>query len=306
MMLRGVIILALLATLVYLVKHIQPVAEPGGAVKVTASRPEPPPVEVVPGDEPGRFNPPVVTPLPDVNKGYVFSEKREFAKEAPPAAGKSAQAEQGPDPLLSVLYSGSVIVGNLRRALVIYQEQPLEAAARRPSPGRGPAVAAAQGVVRNKQLHLGDSFLGYVVAAIEPDRIVFEKGDLKVEKFLHDRNKKRSAVPEPGRREAAPAEIGGVPLQALAPPEVLEALMGQPSALRSLPGSGMGGPSSGAGLSGLPSGATPAGETGGMTGGTQSKTQASRLVRRSQRLLGIDPSITVPVTPVPGRTVPNK
>lgn len=304
MMLRSVIILALLATLFYLVKHIQPVAEPGGAGKTATSRSEAPPVEKVPGDEPGRFNPPVVTPLPDVNKGYVFSEKREFVKDAPPEPGKSAQVEQGPDPLASVLYSGSVIVGNLRRALVSYQEQSRETA-RRPPPGRGSTPAAAQGTVRNKQLHQGDSFLGYVVATIEPDRIVFAKGELKVEKFLYDRNKKRLAAPEPSRRETAPSgEVGGVPLQALAPPEVLEAMMA-PSSMRSTPGTAPGGPSPGVGMSGLNSEATPI-DAGGVTGRTRPPAPVNRVVRRSQRLLGIDPSVSLPVTPVPGRPVPNK
>lgn len=303
-MLRSLIILALLATLVYLVKHLQPVAEPGGAGKTATSRPEVSPVEVVSDDGAGRFNPPVVTPLPDVNKGYVFSEKREFVKEAPPEPGKSARVEQGPDPLESLLYSGSVIVGNLRRALVSYQEQSRETT-RRPSPGRGPTPAAAQGAVRNKQLHQGDSFLGYVVAAIEPDRIVFAKGELKVEKFLYDRNKKRLAVSESGRRETPPAaEVGGVPLQALAPPERIEALMASPS-MRSAPGTVPSGLPPGAGLGGLNSEATPTEEAGGVNGRAQTPAPVNRAIRRSQRLLGIDPLGTVPLTPVPGRPVPN-
>lgn len=298
MMLRIVIILALLVSLFYLVKHIQPVAEPGGAGKVATSRPVTAPVEVTTGEDSNRFNPPVVTPLPDVNKGYVFSEKREYVKTVPLAAGKSAQVEQGPDPLASLLYSGSVIVGNLRRALVSYQEQTREPALRRPTPGRGPAPAVSQGGVRNKQLHQGDSFLGYVVAAIEPDRIVFAKGDLKVEKFLHDRNKKRIAAAEPSRREVAPTEIGGVPLQALAPPEVLGELMALPPSAGSAPGP--------ASTSGVPSEATPGGETGGVTGRALVQRPPNRVTRRSQRLLGIDPSIIVPATPVPGRPGQNK
>lgn len=300
MLLRSVIIVALLASLFYLVRHFQPAAEPGNG-RVATSQPEKPLPETAEGEAISGFNPPVTMPLPDVEKGYVFSEKRKIEKEEPGAAAKAAAAvEQGPDPLETVVYSGSLIAGKIRRALVSYQEQAKEAPSRRPSPGRGQAPAAV-GAVQNKQLNQGDRFLGYVLTVVESDRIVFEKGERKVEKFLYDRSKKRAAPPETGRKEAPapqPAEVGGVPLQALAPPEVIEALMAPPGSRRP----------SGAVVGGAP-GSEAAGEAGGTPGGvgaTQAPTPASRATRRSQRLLGLDSSIRVPATPVPGRPVPNK
>jgi hypothetical protein len=296
-MVKSVIIMALLASLFYLVKYSQPVAEPVVTGKVASSRPEKPPADAK-GDKPAGFNPPVVAPLPDVNAGYVFSEKRKYEKDDPASAAKVAPVDQGPDPLTSLLYSGSLIAGNLRRALVTYQELPREADRSRPPTGRGPAPAPAQGATQNKQLNQGDRFLGYVVASIEPDRIVFEKGDRKVEKFLYDQGKKRMAPPASSPRAAMPTEIGGVPLQAIAPPEILAAMMAPPPSARR--------PTSGAGavVSGPLSGVGPAGDAAGKNADAQA--QSSRVVRRSQRLLGMESMINVPVTPVPGLPVPNQ
>jgi hypothetical protein len=294
-MVRSLIIIALLASLFYLVKYSQTgTEEPAGPGKVATSRQDKAVAEAQ-VDESSRFNPSVAAPLPDLNKGYVFSEKRKYEKDEPVEAAKVAVVEQGPDPITSVLYSGSIIVGDLRRALVTYQELAKEAGPSRPG-GRGPAPAPS--APKNKQLNQGDRFLGYLVASVEPDRIVFEKGDLKVEKFLYDRGKTRLAAPELSPREAPPKEVGGVPLQAMAPPEILEALMNPTAARRNLPGARVGGPT----IPAMPSPPLAAGDKGGDQAATA---QSNRMVRRSQRFLGMD-SFNVPVTPVPGLPVPNK
>lgn len=294
-MVKSAIILTLLATLFYLVKYGQPVTEPVAVQgKVAKKSQEKPPAETQ-GDGPGGFNPVVATPLPDINAGYVFSDKRKYEKDDPATAAKAALVEQGPDPLTTVLYAGSLIAGDLRRALVTYQELPKEAERRRSSSGRTQA-AAAQGAVLKKQLNKGERFLGYVVAAIEPDRLVFEKGDLKVEKFLYDPSKKRMAPPTAEPRQALPAEVGGVPIEAIAPPEVLAALMAPPStAGRSPQEPRPGGAARGAVVS--PPGA----------GGTAKAAPAAPtpVLRRSQRLLGMDSLLNAPVAPVPGLPVPN-
>lgn len=289
-MVRSFIILALLATLFFLVKYSQPVVGPVAVPeKVAKSQQGKPPVEAD-GEEPGGFNPLVATPLPDVNAGYVFSEKRKYEKDDPAAAAKAAQVEQGPDPLTTVFYAGSLIAGDLRRALVTYQDLPKEADHRRSSSGRTQA-ATAQGVVQKKQLRKGDRFLGYVVVAIEPDRLVFEKGDLKVEKFLYDQSKKRVAPPAAASlRQALPAEVGGVPIEAFAPPEVLAAMMAQPPVAGRNPQESRGG-----GLVARP-GVSPAVEGG---------TAKAPVLRRSQRLLGMDSLLNVPMSPAPGLPVPN-
>lgn len=294
-MVKSAIILTLLATLFYLVKYGQPVTEPVAVQgKVAKSSPEKKPPAEGQGDGPGGFNPVVATPLPDINAGYVFSDKRKYEKDDPAAAAKAALVEQGPDPLTTVLYAGSLIAGDLRRALVTYQELPKEADRRRSS-GRTQA-AAGQGAVLKKQLNKGDRFLGYVVAAIEPDRLVFEKGDLKVEKFLYDQNKKRLAPPTVEPRQALPTEVGGVPIEAIAPPEVLAALMAPPPTAGRSP------------QEPRPSGAARGAVVSppGAAGTTKAAPAApTPVLRRSQRLLGMDSLLNAPVAPVPGLPVPN-
>lgn len=324
-MLRSLIVMALLASLFYLVSHLQPAAESVAPVKVAASRQDRPP-EGTPDEATGGFNPAVVAPLPDVNKGYIFSEKREVEKDVPVGTGKDDLAEQGPDLLASVVYSGSVIAGDLRRALVLYQEQP--ALPRRLPSGRSQAPTSSPGAIQKKQLNQGDRFLGYLVEAIEADRIVFAKGERKVEKFLYDRDKQRMGATSSGQQEVSSGEVGRVPLQAMAPPEVLEALMmASPPSRRPDSGAVVGGSTPGSTSTMLPpkamtppevlealrtvsppsqrptTGASPAGNVGGTNSAAQ--IQANRVVRRSQRLLGLDPSIDVPVTPVPGRPAQN-
>lgn len=295
MMVRSIIILALAVSLFYLVRYLQPGVETAAPAKVATGRLERPQQGLLDGTVAG-FNPVVASPLPDVNKDYIFSEKRKFEKDEPVLeAAKMAPVDPGPDLLATVQYTGAVITGDLRRALVVYQDQPAAPApGRRPTgAGRAPAPPPAAGATQKKQLDQGDRFLGYVVAAVEPDRIVFEKGDQKVEKFLHDRNKKRPAprVDSPPQEAAAgPMEIGGVPLQAIAPPEVLAALLSQPPAK---------GPAAGAVVGG-----TAGGGTGAKVDAKQP--QSNRMVRRSQRLLGLDPTIDLPLSPVPGLPAVNQ
>lgn len=303
-MVKTLIIMALLASLFYTILHWQPLAEPT-AEKVAVSR-----VDKASEDSPGPaasgFNPVVPESLPDVEKGYVFSEKRKLEKDLPPEMVKPLVVEPGPEVLDSVTYIGSVIIGDLRRALVIFQEPSRDAAAgpgRRPGGVRRPGAPSAPATVsssspQNKQLYLGDRLLGFAVAAIEPERIVFEKGTLKVEKFLYDRNKKRLAVVA-SRSEAstAPPPIispEGIPLEAMVPPEVAAEVAASPEATKRF--------MSGGGVAMSP----PQGSGGDGSGGVgeQAAAPPTRMVRRSQRLSGIDSSIKMPFTPVPGRPVP--
>ncbi|NTV12756.1 MAG: hypothetical protein HGA96_02290 [Desulfobulbaceae bacterium] len=297
-MVKILIAIALLASLFYTVQHLHPPAEPP-ASKVAASRAEKS-VEGAPGETPSGFNPVVPESLPDVEKGYIFSEKRRIEKDAPIVEVKPVVVEPGPEVLDSVVYTGSVIIGEMRRALVIFQEPPQAGApaapatpGTRPGGGRrlGTVAAASPSAPQNKQLHRGDRLLGFVVAAIEPDRIVFEKGTLKVEKFLYDRNKKR-LVATTGRAETPPpiTTPGGIPLEAFVPPEVAAEVAASPAAAqRFMAGGGV---------------ARPAAPGDGAS--DQAAAQSARMVRRSQRLFSGDSSIKVPFTPVPGRPVPKE
>jgi hypothetical protein len=170
--------------------------------------------------------------------------------------------------LEQVFYSGSLIIGEKRQALVTYQQN--NTGGRRPgrSLDRGRAAAAeAQSGYQNKVLKPGDRFMGYEVAAIEPEKIVFKKGGEKVEKFLFDQNKKRPVVNEPPRPAPAPAPANGqtgVNAPVMTPPFNL------PPNVRIAPVGGAGSPPS-----------------------------ATRRSRRSQRLLGTNPPPAVPAQPVP-------
>jgi len=268
-MVRILIIVALLASLFYTVQNWQPTPEVT-ADKVVTNRTVAPAVEAA-DEKPSGFYPTVPEVLPNVEKGYIFSEKRKIEKEPPPGELKPAVVEPGPEVLDSVAYTGSLIVGETRRALITFQEPTHEegGANRKPAAPRRPAVAVAGAPAagtQNKQLTPGDRFLGFAVTLIEPGRIVFTKGDLKVEKFLYDRNKKRLAAVT-GRSETPPAVPGGVPPEAFAPPEM-----------------------------------TPPATTMPAPGATN---QSNRMVRRSQRLSNVDTGIRMPVMPVPGRPTPN-
>lgn len=275
-MVRILIIMALLASLFYTVRHWQPAAgpAPGKVAENKAAKP----LEEAPGEEEtSGYYPAVPEALPDVEKGYIFSEKRKIEKDVPLEEGKSAVAEPGPEVLDSVAYTGSLIIGDVRRALVTFQDAPREAGPVNHRPGGirrpNPQAAAASSTPQNKQLLVGDKLLGFVVARIEPNRIVFEKGIHKVEKFLYDRNKKRMEAVAT-RSEPPPAtDSGGIPAEV--PPDLAADAAAAPQRL--VPGGGAVQPPP------LP---------------------ANRAVRRSQRLLGIDPSIKVPMSPVPGRPVP--
>ena len=114
--------------------------------------------------------------------------------------------------LEQVFYAGSVIVGDRRQGLITYQENNRSGAqpnrsSRFSARSRNVAVKPAS-ETQYKVLKPGDRFLGYVVAAIEPDKIVFEKGGEKVEKFLYDQNKKRPEVSETPRATPSPAQAG--------------------------------------------------------------------------------------------------
>ncbi|MFO7605771.1 MAG: hypothetical protein R6W72_05695 [Desulfurivibrionaceae bacterium] len=151
-----------------------------------------------------KLYPEVPAVLPDLNENYLFNSERSFAAE-----------EEGPGSVSEVVdlaeinYTGSLIVGQIRVGLITYQDEISVA---------GPGPAAAQGgnrrrvptktVTKNKQLAVGENFMGYVVEEIEKDRLVLKKGDEMIVKFLYDSDTDREGVGEAIRSQ--PGQNGPV------------------------------------------------------------------------------------------------
>lgn len=171
---------------------------------------------------PARFYPQTPAVLPDLNKGYVFNAERSLSEEEQ-GEGDGEVVEVGVD-IDKVTYSGSIITSGKRIAIIAYPAPRItpRRVAGRPVRIRRPI---AGGPLDHKQVSEGDIFSGYTVAAILPEKIIFEKGAEKVEKLLFDEAKERVKInlppaqpvsrvtprtpPVPTERQAA----GGVPGQ---------------------------------------------------------------------------------------------
>jgi hypothetical protein len=182
--------------------------------------------------------------------------------------------------LNEVVYSGSLIMGDIRKALITYQEStpaPQRAKNRRT---RTPArKRTTKKTYRHKQLDSGEVFMGYKVAKIESDRIVFERDSEKIEKFLFDGSKDRVVVKSATRTKATKTPSTG------------KAVVPATTGRRQSP------PSAGrANIPVKPRATTSPVMTKNNTGKT-SPVPAPRRSRRSQRFLGLDPSVlTTPPT----------
>ncbi len=211
-MLRIALLISLLASLLFMISRFNPEPLPQSQAEQGRSRAR---SAAMPGIEAGFGQKPAVRAVPEVYSGYLFNEERKLdeADFGEFGSGSQETPEATAAGLEQVYYTGSVIVGDRRQALITYQENirgGSQAARLNSYPRRG-RVGAAETMSgsQNKVLIPGDHFMGYVVAAIEPEKIVFEKGGEKVVKFLYDQNKKRPAVSE-APRTAAPFDQAGV------------------------------------------------------------------------------------------------
>jgi hypothetical protein len=125
------------------------------------------------------FYPPVPARLPDLNKGYIFNEPRYLADEKS-EEGVEAAADATLD---EVSYIGSVISGERRIGIIAYAEK--NPAQQLRVGGRGRPLNVAN-QVENKHVRVvpGETFGGYTVAEVLPDRLLFEKDGMKIEKLL--------------------------------------------------------------------------------------------------------------------------
>jgi len=144
----------------------------------------------------------VPQPLPDLHKGYLFNAERslviEEVTELEPD-DKDGTGETDID-FDTVSYAGSIITGDLRKALVTYSVAPpsrtrSRSAAIRSRNTRTARAAASQN--KHAQLALGDTFSGYKVVDIKAEKIIFQRDEEQIEKLLHDPEKQRLIVPSP-------------------------------------------------------------------------------------------------------------
>jgi len=143
----------------------------------------------------------VPQPLPDLHKGYLFNAERslviEEVTELEPEADKEGINDIDCD---TVSYAGSIITGELRKALVTYSVAPANRSRSRSAAVRSRNIRTARtaaGQNKHAQLVLGDTFNGYKVVDIKAEKIIFQRDEEQIEKLLHDPAKQRLVVPSP-------------------------------------------------------------------------------------------------------------
>ena len=164
--------------------------------------------------------PKVPLALPDLKQGYLFNEERAVEDEIPePEKEEFHGNDLGLNARVDdIQFSGAVIGKSFKIALISYPEatRPKKMGSKRH--GRSAKSIAKRGIggLKNARVKEGDLVNGYKVAAIYPDKIVFEKGKDTIEKFLYDPDKKRivpkrasRSAPPPGR--AVPRARAGTP-----------------------------------------------------------------------------------------------
>lgn len=134
--------------------------------------------------------PAVPARLPDMTDGYLFTETRSIEGEAPAGRNVSSHLVDIDD----VLYEGSLIVGDTRKAIISYPEK--KGGVTRA--GRYGAKSRNVGKdLEHVQLIVGEAISGYKVVEILPEKIVFEKSGERIEKKLYDSDKQRQITSSP-------------------------------------------------------------------------------------------------------------
>jgi hypothetical protein len=226
-MLRIAVIFLLFVSFLFLARGVvnswreNPIPPPPGIQEVQTAVPD---IQV-----PIDLSSPVPQPLPDLHKGYVFNVDRLFEEKVEPEEGDTKEGKSIDDDMYididSVSYTGSIISESTHKAIVSYSPaQPRGFAARRRRTTRGSLrtrsrTTAPSSNIKYATLETGDVFNGYKVISIDPEKIVFERDDEKIEKLLYDPDKKRlpamaeKTIPErprPGRPQVRAAETPAV------------------------------------------------------------------------------------------------
>lgn len=161
--------------------------------------------KVYKGSRPITLYPSVPAKLPDLDRGYLFNEERNLGGGVR-AGGDNTDIAVNID---DVVYEGSLIDGNVRKAIISYPSKP-GGTARRSS--RGSRVPTKE--KEHFRLSENEIISGYKVVEILPEKITFEKGSERIEKLLFDSLKQREIAGRPTKpartTPAVPAPVKAV------------------------------------------------------------------------------------------------
>jgi hypothetical protein len=145
------------------------------------------------------FYPSVLAKTPNLNEGYIFNEERYLPD--PDKEDESASNEKGEGLKIdfeNVMYNGSLIIGDEAKALLSYPE-PKKAPVKQNRNFRQKSSKRIKKLkgrkTARKTVMTGDVIGGYRVTSIQPDMIVFRKGEERIKKMLNDPEKKRIIAP---------------------------------------------------------------------------------------------------------------
>jgi len=160
-------------------------------------------------------NPQVPVLMPDLNTGYLFNAQRSITEQEGEEAASDESDVQGQSQvnMESLVYAGSIIIGDLRKGMVSFslqEEAPTPTAPRR----RGSPMVrrpAPKADMQYATVDEGDDFYGFKVASVQPDRIIFSKNGTNVEKMLYDPDKERTVAAAPNRPASGGVQAGANP-----------------------------------------------------------------------------------------------
>lgn len=165
-----------------------------------------------------QFYPSVPSPLPDLYEGYLFNEER-FLENEENMKQVVQKAENGTElsvDIKTVFYTGSIIIGDIRKGLISYIPKQAAATTKSKITKKTPKkvskkTSSRQKSIKYAQLVAGDSLSGYKVVSVEADRIVFQKGPETLEKMLYDSEKKRIAPPPLPKKRVTKKKTSATP-----------------------------------------------------------------------------------------------
>ncbi|MEJ2689548.1 MAG: hypothetical protein P8130_06275 [Deltaproteobacteria bacterium] len=148
-------------------------------------------------------NPKVPVLMPDLNTGYLFNAQRNFTEHeaVEEDLGEDVAIQSSQVNMESLVYSGSIILGHLRKGMVSFslkEEGPPPVSRRRGRPMAPRQISKA--AMQTAMVDEGDDFYGFKVDSVQSDRIIFSKNGTTIEKMLYDPNKERTvAAASPNR-----------------------------------------------------------------------------------------------------------